>query len=76
MMMSIICNLCEYPGSKMDYAEASYFDGAHFAHIAAWRDRQRLLRIDAQCHARGRRDHGRGLGPSARPVVRHLVRPL
>lgn len=29
----------------MDYAEASYFDGYHFQHIAAYRDDQRLKRI-------------------------------
>lgn len=27
------------------YAELSYFEGAHFAHIAAWEERQRLARI-------------------------------
>jgi hypothetical protein len=27
------------------YAEASYFDGAHFAHIAAWQENQRMRRI-------------------------------
>lgn len=31
----------------MDYAEASYFDGYHFQHVAAWRDHQRLLRARA-----------------------------
>jgi len=29
----------------MLYAEASYFDGAHFAHIAAWQEHQRLVRL-------------------------------
>lgn len=29
----------------MLYDEASYFDGYHFAHIAAWLDWQRLERI-------------------------------
>ena len=29
----------------MIYAEASYFDGYHFAHIAAYEDAQRLKRI-------------------------------
>lgn len=29
----------------MSYAEASYFNGAHFAHIAAWEERQRVARI-------------------------------
>ena len=34
----------------MNYAEASYFDGAFFAHIAAWQDHHRRLRIyDAMC---------------------------
>lgn len=28
----------------MDYAEASYFDGYAFQHIAAWRDQQRIER--------------------------------
>lgn len=29
----------------MLYAEASYFDGYHFHHIAAWQEHQRLERI-------------------------------
>jgi hypothetical protein len=29
----------------MLYSEASYFEGAHFAHIAAWQDHQRLVRL-------------------------------
>lgn len=29
----------------MDYAEASYFDGYHFKHIAAWLDEKRLKDI-------------------------------
>jgi hypothetical protein len=32
----------------MAYAEASYFDGYHFQHIAAWQDHQRLARIAAE----------------------------
>jgi hypothetical protein len=32
----------------MDYAEASYFDGAHFSHIAAWENHQRRQRIMSQ----------------------------
>ena len=40
----------------MDYAEASYFDGAHFAHIAAWREYERILRIEARCGAMTRQD--------------------
>ena len=28
----------------MIYAEASYFDGYHFAHIAAWDEERRLAR--------------------------------
>ena len=35
----------------MDYAEASYFDGAHFAHIAARDDHLRRLRIEARQRA-------------------------
>lgn len=31
----------------MIYAEASYFDGYHFQHIAAWQDHKRLERIRA-----------------------------
>ena len=27
------------------YAELSYFDGYHFAHIAAWEEERRLRRI-------------------------------
>jgi hypothetical protein len=29
----------------MIYAEAAYFDGVHVAHIAAWKDYDRLRRI-------------------------------
>lgn len=29
----------------MDYGEASYFDGFHFAHIAAWEENRRMRRI-------------------------------
>ena len=32
----------------MNYAEASYFDGAHVAHIAAWLDHRRLEGIGAR----------------------------
>lgn len=32
----------------MMYAEASYFDGYHFQHIAAWEDYKRLQRIQRQ----------------------------
>lgn len=31
----------------MIYSEASYFDGYHFAHIAAYEDDQRIKRINA-----------------------------
>lgn len=30
----------------MDYAEASYFDGAHFQHIAAYAENNRMKAID------------------------------
>jgi len=30
----------------MSYAEASFFDGAHFAHIALWEERKRIERVD------------------------------
>lgn len=45
----------------MDYAEASYFDGYHFQHIAAFHEEQRLRRIRkdaakaAERHMRDRR---------------------
>lgn len=29
----------------MIYAEASYFEGYHFAHIAAWIDHKRVRRL-------------------------------
>jgi hypothetical protein len=29
----------------MNYAEAAYFDGAHVAHIAAWKEHERLCRL-------------------------------
>lgn len=29
------------------YSEASYFDGYHFQHIAAWQDHLRLRRLQA-----------------------------
>lgn len=32
----------------MMYAEASYFDGYHFQHIAAWEEQKRLKRIEKQ----------------------------
>lgn len=35
----------------MIYAEAAYFDGYYFAHIAAFEERQRLRRINSQCRA-------------------------
>lgn len=31
----------------MDYAEASYFDGYHFSHVAAYCEHKRLARINA-----------------------------
>lgn len=41
----------------MTYAEISYFDGFHFAHIAAHEDRQRLIRSMAQTRPSYRRIH-------------------
>ncbi len=35
----------------INYAEASHFDGYHFAHIAAREDALRLIRIQRQCGA-------------------------
>lgn len=35
----------------MDYSAASYFDGFHFQHIAAWIDHQRVTRRYQQRHA-------------------------
>lgn len=32
----------------MLYSEASYFDGYHFQHIAAYLDNQRIKRLDKQ----------------------------
>ena len=32
------------PSGAVLYAEASYFDGYHFAHIAAWLDHIRITR--------------------------------
>jgi hypothetical protein len=40
----------------MNYSEAAYFDGAHVAHIAAWKDHQRLLNIFETLSADLRRD--------------------
>lgn len=34
-----------------NYDEASFFDGFHFAHIAAWLEHLRLRRIDIHCIA-------------------------
>ena len=34
---------CE--GHIMNYSEAAYFDGAHVAHIAAWQEYRRALRL-------------------------------
>lgn len=45
----------------MSYSEASYFDGYHFAHIAAYHEFLRIRARDAAClfTARGdRRDRG------------------
>ena len=33
----------------MDYAEASYFDGYHFQHVAAWYEHQRLNYKQREC---------------------------
>lgn len=38
----------------MMYAEASYFDGYHFAHIAAYEDAKRLKRITKAVEAASR----------------------
>jgi len=46
----------------MDYAEASYFDGYAFQHIADWRERERLARIEKrsrEAFQRNRRRNGR-----------------
>lgn len=48
----------------MDYAESSYFDGAHFAHIAAWYDEQRVRRVDRYAREAARANK-RGRPPSA-----------
>lgn len=40
------------------YSEASYFDGYHFAHIAAWEDEQRISRARKN-FLRERRSHRR-----------------
>jgi len=34
----------------MSYSESSYFDGYHFQHIAAYQERQRLVRIRQKAH--------------------------
>lgn len=39
----------------MDYAEASYFDGYHFQHIAAYNEEQRLRRIRKESRAAAER---------------------
>jgi hypothetical protein len=38
----------------MDYGEAAYFDGAHFAHIAEWQEQRRRMHIDNRCRSRAR----------------------
>ncbi len=44
------------PQPVVSYAEASYFDGYHFQHIAAWAEHHRLLRIEREARrARGGR---------------------
>lgn len=45
------------PGGVL-YSEASYFDGYHFAHIAAWEDEQRISRARKN-FLRERRSHRR-----------------
>jgi hypothetical protein len=37
------------------YAELSYFDGAHFQHIADWHEHKRLERIDQRARQAFRR---------------------
>lgn len=46
----------------MDYAEISYFDGAHFAHIAVWQERRRLEGIDRRARLAIVRRFARGPG--------------
>jgi hypothetical protein len=46
--------------SMMDYSEASFFDGAHFAHITDWQAHHRKLRI-----VKARKDLSRGRLPEA-----------
>lgn len=42
------------------YSEASYFDGYHFQHIAAWEEHRRLKRIRDNCRQMlDRRRNGR-----------------
>lgn len=43
----------------MSYSEAAYFDGYHFAHIAAFEEHQRLRRINRQCRAAANRQRFR-----------------
>jgi hypothetical protein len=40
----------------MNYSEAAYFDGAHVAHIAAWKEHHRLRNIFETISADVRRD--------------------
>lgn len=44
----------------MTTSELVYFEGAPFAHIVAWEERQRLERIRRQAEALIRRERRRG----------------
>jgi hypothetical protein len=48
----------------MDYSEASFFDGAHFAHIATWQDYNRKLRL-----AKARTDPCRSRSPKGDNII-------
>ena len=44
--------LIDYPTGS--YAERAYFDGDYCQHVAAWIERDRLLRRSSECRAAAR----------------------
>lgn len=44
-MLTLVSNRPACPVGQ-NYAEASFFDGYHFQHIAAWQEHLRLQRIE------------------------------
>lgn len=48
MTSNVIKGRWSAPQPARNYAEASYFDGYHFQHIADWLQAERLMRLERQ----------------------------